>query len=263
MKAILLAATAALAAGAASAQGPNWIVDGRAAEGELAATDPRTSEEESRHDDYRVELRGGERVRISLDSEAFDPIVRVYREGAMDEAIAENDDSGDSLNSRLTFSPPADGTYVVRVLSFDPAGAGRYTLRGERLAPLPAPVTAHSGTATTRWRVFEGELGAGDADNDGHHFDDYQVTLRAGEQILVRADVPADSTALDPMVQILPAADRSGSGIEADDDTGPGTNALLGFEAEQAGDYIVRVTSFAPEQTGAYTLRIGSERRRR
>lgn len=259
MKALLLAATAALAAGAASAQGPNWTVDGRAAEGELGATDPRTSEEESRHDDYRVELRGGERVRISLDSEAFDPIVRVYRDGAMDEAIAENDDSGESLNSRLTFSPPADGTYVVRVLSFDPAGAGRYTLRGERLAPLPAPVTAHSGTGTTRWRVFEGELSAGDPDNDGHRFDDYQLTLRAGEQILVRADSPS----LDTMVQILPAADRGGSGIEADDDTGPGTNALLGFEAEQAGDYIVRVTSFAPEQAGAYTLRIGSEGRRR
>ncbi|MEA3016098.1 MAG: hypothetical protein QOI38_820 [Sphingomonadales bacterium] len=260
MKAILLAATAALAgaASAASAQGPIWIVDGRATEGELTASDPRPSDEESRYDDYRVQLRGGQRVRISLDSEAFDPIVRIYRDGALDEALAENDDSGESLNSRLAFSPPADGTYVVRVLSFDPDGAGRYSLRGEELAPLPAPITAHNSTASTRWRVFEGELTTADADNDGHHFDDYQVSLRAGEQILVRAD----STALDPMVQILPAADRGGSGIEGDDDTGPGTNALLGFEAEEAGDYIVRVSSFGSGETGAYTLRIGGTRRR-
>ncbi|HEX8655509.1 MAG TPA: PPC domain-containing protein [Allosphingosinicella sp.] len=260
MKAILFATTAVLAGAAstASAQGPIWIVDGRATEGELTASDPRPSDEESRYDDYRVQLRGGQRVRISLDSEAFDPIVRVYREGAMDEAVAENDDSGDSLNSRLTFLPPADGTYVVRVLSFDPAGAGRYSLRGEALPPLPAPVTAHDGTDSTRWRVFEGELTTGDADNDGHHFDDYQVTLRAGEQILVRAD----SATLDPMVQILPAADRGGTGIEMDDDTGPGTNALLGFEAEAGGDYIVRVSSYASGQTGAYTLRIGGTGRR-
>lgn len=258
MRAILFAAAAAAAgaASAASAQGPIWIVDGRTTEGELTANDARPSAEESRYDDYRVQLRSGQRVRISLDSEAFDPIVRVYREGAMDEAVAENDDSGESLNSRLTFSPPADGTYVVRVLSFDPTGTGRYTLRGEALPPLPAPITAHDGIASTRWREYRGELSTGDADNDGHHFDDYQVTLRAGEQILVRVD----STALDPLVQILPAADRGGSGLETDDDTGPGTNALLGFEAEEAGDYIVRVTSFGSGQTGAYTLRVGTDR---
>jgi hypothetical protein len=255
-KTMIVAAAAALAGAGSAAQAQQQLdlAANRPVSGELQASDPRGSEEASRHDDYRVQLRAGERVRISLDSEAFDPIVQVFRAGAMDEPVAENDDSGESLNSRLSFAAPADGAYVVRVLSFDPAQTGAYTLRAEPLPPLPAPVTAHGGTATTTWRVFQGELSSADPDNDGLHFDDYQISLRQGEQVIVRVD----STAFDPMVQILTASGRSGPGMETDDDTGPGTNALLGFEADEAGNFIVRVTSFGSGQTGAYTLRVGN-----
>ena len=39
-----------------------------------------------------------------------------------------------------------------------------------------------------------------------------------------------------------------------DDDNGVGLNSLLVFEAGEAGDYIIRVTSFGQGSTGAYRL---------
>ncbi|MGZ8283067.1 MAG: hypothetical protein ACXWUN_08980, partial [Allosphingosinicella sp.] len=41
-----------------------------------------------------------------------------------------------------------------------------------------------------------------------------------------------------------------------DDDAGPGLNALLGFQPDSDGDYIVRVTSYGAGGKGAYRLRI-------
>ena len=249
--AAVAAALSLVAAVPAAAQGPNFVVDGRSAQGRLEATDPDLGDGEH-YDDYRVRLRADERVRLTLESEEFDPVLQVFRADDMHEPVAGNDDSGDSLNASVTFAAPADGLYTVRVLSYEAGTLGRYTLRGEQLPPLPPPVTAHSGTASTSWRVFRGELGGDDPDNEGRRFDDYLVTLRQGEQLLVRVD----SDAIDPVVQILAADSRNGPELDADDDAGPGTGALLGFEAPQSGGYLVRVTSFAPDATGAYTLRI-------
>jgi hypothetical protein len=240
-------------AGTASAQ-PGTIAPGRTVDGRLEASDARAGEDEPRYDEYRIQLRANQRVRLSLESEDFDPMLMLFRPGETDEPAAVNDDFGESLNSRLSYAAPADGSYVVRVTSYDSEMLGRYRLQAEALAPLPPPVTAHSETATTSWRVYRGELGPRDPDNEGLRFDDYLVTLRQGESIVVRVDAEA----FDPMVQILSVAGRSGDPLAADDDNGPGNNALIGFDAPAAGDYIVRVTSFGPETGGAYTLRIGS-----
>jgi hypothetical protein len=238
---------------AAAAQGGGWTVGGPTVQGQLAATDARLGDNEH-YDEHRIALRANQRVRLSLDSTDFDPVLLVYRPEDMEEPVAQNDDGGEDVNSRLTFTAPADGTYVVRVMSFEPGTFGRYALSAAPLPPLPAPVTAHSATAATTWRLFRGELAAQDPDEDGLHFDDYQVTLRDGEQMLVAVD----SEAFDPTVHVLAADRRGGPVLESDDDGGPGANSLLGFRAPQAGEYIVRVTSFAGGQTGAYTLRIGN-----
>lgn len=248
------AAAAALFLTASGAAAQQTIAPGRSVEGRLEQNDPRVSEEQSHHDDYRLRLRAGERIRLTLESEDFDPMVQVYRADDLHESIAENDDSGESLNSRLSFSAAEAGDYVVRVLGFSSEASGRYTLRAETLPPLPAPVTAHSGTASTSWRVYQGELTDRDADNDGAYFDDYQVTLAQGQEVLIRVD----SEAFDPIVQVLTLAGRNGPEIDSDDDAGPETNSLLGFRAPEAGQYIVRVTSFGSGGTGAYTLRVSN-----
>lgn len=248
------AAILLLAAVGASAQQPAELATGQPVQGRLEASDSRAGDGESHYDDYRIRLRANERVRLTLESEDFDPMVRVYHDDDTHEPVAENDDSGESLNSRLNFAAPRGGSYRVRVTSFEPETFGAYALRAEPLPPLPAPVTAHGGTSTMTWREYRGELAAGDPDSDGVHFDDYQVTLRQGEQVLARVD----SSAFDPVVQILTAEDRNGTYIESDDDAGPGTNALVGFDVPQSGNYIIRVSSYGSGMTGAYTLRVGN-----
>lgn len=245
------------AASAQDLQSGNRTVSGQLEQSDPALEQEQATEARAHYDDHRIRLRAGERVAISLDSDEFDPMLHVFRAGALDQAIAENDDFGDGLNSRVSFAAPADGDYVVRVLSFEPGTFGAYTLRAEPLAPWPEPARLGSpaATSTTTWRSYQGTLAEGDASSDeGAFFDDYRVTLRAGEQLLVRVD--ADG--FDPMIHVLAAGDRAGVPIDGDDDAGPGLNSMLGFEAEEAGDYLVRVTSFMPGATGAYTLRVGN-----
>jgi hypothetical protein len=234
-----------LSAGTAWAQDPARTIEGR-----LDNTDPQV-DGHSHFDEHRISLAAGQRVAITVTTEAFDPVAELYRPGGVS-PIARNDDDGTSLNSRLVVSAPAAGNYMLRVLSFGGDRMGAYTVGITPLAPLPTPVTAHSSTETRSWRVFQGEITAED-ESQGRRFDDYQITLRQGELALIRAD----STAIDPLVEVMAAAERDGPAMATDDDSGVGLGSLIAFEAPLNGDYIVRVYSLNPEGTGAYTLRIG------
>jgi hypothetical protein len=65
---------------------------------------------------------------LELESTAFDTFLKLQDPAG--KQIAENDDiSADNLNSRLIFTPPADGVYRLVATSFEQAGAGPYTLR--------------------------------------------------------------------------------------------------------------------------------------
>lgn len=236
-------------ASAASAQQTPW-----AASGSLATGDQRTAENQF-YDDHRVTMRAGERVRITATGTGVDTMLQIYAGGATTgEPLAMDDDSGGELNPRISFTPPADGEYVVRVLAYSSEGTGPYSVRVETLPPLPPPVTAHTDTITTSgtWRLFQGELTTTDPDRDGHRFDDYRITVAEGRHVLIQLD----STAFDPMIQIFAVDATDGEPMQVDDDGGPGLSAMLTFDAFEAGDYIVRVTSFGQGETGGYRLSV-------
>ena len=276
MRAFLGLSAAALAASIAPASAqpspePFWSVEGRLEDGDSVepdmlsepAEEPDGAEEggaeESghRYDEHRIRLESGHRYRISAASDDFDTMIRLYRAGE-DEAIAENDDF-EGLNSRITYAPSESGDYVLRILSFSPAGRGAYTASAEPLPPLPPPVSGRpTSTSRLRWQIWQGELAEGDLERDERYYDDYLVTLGAGQTRLISVE----SEGFDPMVWVLRASDREGEPLDIDDDAGPNVNALLGFQAEEAGDYIVRVTSYTSYgdgATGAYRVRISDE----
>lgn len=239
----------ALLAAPALAQGPVWTVDG-----ELADSDSQTGDEHHRYDDHAIRLEAGHRYRLSVNSEAFDPVARLYRAGE-DEPVAENDDSGESLNSRISYAPEASGDYILRVTGFAADARGAYTAAAAPQPPLPAPIS-DPGTPTTvtgTWSLWQGELAESDPDLDGKHYRDYLIRVAAGQTRYITLDAQG----FDGLIQVLRPADRDSEPlqtIDADDDTGPGTNPLLGFQADEAGDYIVRVTSFGEGATGRYRL---------
>jgi hypothetical protein len=271
MRAFLGLSAAALAASysPASAQPspePFWSVEGRLEDGDSVERDilsepveePDGAEEGAdsghRYDEHQFHLDAGRRYRISAASDDFDTMIRLYRAGE-DEPVAENDDF-EGLNSRISYTPAESGDYVLRILSFSPAGRGAYTASAEPLPPLPPPVSGSpASTSRLRWRIWEGELAEGDLERDERYYDDYLVTMEAGQTRLISVE----AAGFDPMVWVLRGSEREGEPLDLDDDAGPGVNALLGFQADEAGDYIVRVTSYTSYgdgATGAYRVRI-------
>ncbi|NJL49045.1 MAG: hypothetical protein HC929_18270 [Leptolyngbyaceae cyanobacterium SM2_5_2] len=74
---------------------------------------------------YSFDGKAGDVVAILLDSDDFDPVLSLLN--SAQEEIATNDDFGGSLNSRIIFELPADGSYTVIARSFSGEG-GNYSL---------------------------------------------------------------------------------------------------------------------------------------
>jgi hypothetical protein len=219
--------------------------------GELTDSDTR-GEEEHRYDDHTIRLDAGQRYRVTVESEAFDTVAQIRQPG-QDTPLAENDDYGEGLNSRINFSPRDSGDYILRVTGFAADARGAYSAKVEQLPPLPAPIST-AGTAVTTtgtWSLWEGALAETDPDHDGRHYVDYLVHFDAGQRRFISLEAVGD---WDPLVEILNASDREGDAVDQDDDSGTGFNSLLAFQAEEAGDYIVRVSSFGEGTTGNYRL---------
>jgi hypothetical protein len=220
--------------------------------GQITDSDATTGE--GRYDDYSLRLEGGRRYVFTVESSAFDPIASLYRAGE-DDVLAQNDDSGGTLNSRISFLVPEGGDYILRVAPLGSDGRGDYRAAAGLAPPLPAPITG-PGTPTQvtgTWSLHQGDLAATDPEVEGHHFDDYLIHVEAGQ---IRY-ISLDAAAFDPMVQVIAVSARDSDPLEtmeSDDDGGAGVNSLLAFQPEAAGDYIVRVTSFGEASTGAYRL---------
>ena len=75
--------------------------------------------------EYVIDLEAGKDYVLDLESQNFDAYLRLgHLNGTK---IAEDDDSGGNLNSRIRFRPPATGSYVVTATSLG-GGFGAYTL---------------------------------------------------------------------------------------------------------------------------------------
>ena len=79
-------------------------------------------------DRYTFTLATARTVTINLTSDDFDAYLYLFNaQGAI---IAQNDDAGTSLDSRISLSLPA-GTYSIGASAFDEFEAGQYTLRAQ------------------------------------------------------------------------------------------------------------------------------------
>jgi hypothetical protein len=202
-----------------------------------------------------LRLEAGRRYTIMANSTAFDPVLRITRRGNST-ALAQDDDSGEGNNARLSFSPTEPGDYLACVTAFSGDGGGAFDLIVEPSVPLPpmAPVQP-TGTETQVWQVYDGALTAGDGEEAGKRFDDVPVTIPAGH----RAFISLESTAFDPMVKVFRADQRGGEPVASDDDSGGSLSAFLTYAPDEGGNFVVRVTSFSAEGLGAYRLRVSTQ----
>jgi hypothetical protein len=230
---------------APEAPAPTPIAVGDALKGALAAGDPE-ADDGSRYDAYAFTARQGERLSISLQSDAFDPMVVVGRGGAGSfEELARNDDApGGGLNSYLTFTAPSEGDYLIRVTPVADRD-GDYTLS---LQTAPAPA---AGQAIAVGDTAAGELTAEDAVSDaGSPADAYRFEGTAGQRVLVEMS----SGDFDTFLELF--AERAGGreSLATDDDGGAeGTDSRLSATLPEAGPYVIEARAFGSGE-GDYVL---------
>ena len=222
---------------------PGRIRVGQSQQGRLAASDPE-SDDGGTYDAFVFRARPGERFAIDLTAEDFDPVVRVGRmQGASFNELAMNDDGPDTgLNSRLLFTAPEAGEFVIRATALNGSGEGAYTLALAE-GPEPAPAAAIEIGATVA-----GELTASDGKSEsGRAADAYRFSGREGQR--VRIDM--SSSDFDTYLQLF---DDNRLSLAEDDDGGAeGTDSRLTFTLPRTGAYIVEARAFS-EDTGRYAL---------
>lgn len=130
---------------AASKSGSPSLVVGTPATGALEASDPKLPDS-SHYDQWTYNGRSGEKLKITLESEAFDAFLLVARAtGTELQMLAQDDDGAGGTNAQITIELPADGEYLVMANSFGEGGLGAYTVRVDRdsgggTAVRPAPI---------------------------------------------------------------------------------------------------------------------------
>ena len=104
------------------------IAYGQTMNGALQPTD-RLAEDNSFYDAWTFTGRAGETVEITLESEEFDTFLVLGRmDGGRWTQLEANDDGEGTTDSRIVYTLPQDGEYVIRANSLQPGETGGYTL---------------------------------------------------------------------------------------------------------------------------------------
>ncbi|KPF83305.1 peptidase [Brevundimonas sp. AAP58] len=232
---------------------PTAIRLGVPVDGDIAGDDPEHESADQYssylYDAYSFQAREGERIAVSMQSEAFDPIVRVGRmvDGAFEE-LAYNDDrpGGGDLNSYLVFTAPADGEYIVRAAPLGGSQTGTYTVGIAEGPPQMSTQSIDFGD------TVEGALSDDDGQNAGGLIaDSYTFRGRAGQRVVVTMS----SDDFDTWLDLYTGEGDSRYIVDSDDDgAGQGTNSRLTHTLAEDGLYIIEARGFSDAGRGNYEI---------
>lgn len=226
---------------------PGVISRGQTVEGAINDGDPVDSDDVA-YDAWGFSAAAGERLMVTLTSDDFDAYLQVGRQGAgrVFEELAFNDDDGESLNSRLVFTAPASGDYLIRARPLSVGESGAYTLRLEVAPPPPEVLRLSIGESR------EGTLGAGSALNDeGFRARHYRFTGREGQ----RVEIVLQADDFDTYVVLYREQGGTLTRLDENDDAS-GTNSRLLHTFDASGPYVIEVRGFIQMAEGTYTLRL-------
>ena len=216
-------------------------------------------EERGDVDWFRVELEGGKSYRIDMEGRSTgegtlrDPLLKgIYTSaGKLITRTADNND-GIGLNSRVYFTPDADGVYFISAGPRFGGDTGTYTLS---VAEHEDDFSAQTDTAGTV-EVGGAASGAIEVNDD---VDWFRVTLKAGQVYAVDlqgADT-SGGTLADPL--LIGIYDSSGAQLldtAHENNSGPGTDSRVVFTGLADGVHFIAVAGASFEDTGTYTVRV-------
>ena len=193
-------------------------------------------------DRQTVTLEAGDAFSATLTSSAFDTYLGVISPSG---AVEENDDctEGEVTRSCVNLVADASGEWTILITSYAPSETGAYRLEyttgAESDADEDRPM---GGVRTERGRLEGGDLTL----QSGEFQDRYSVAGTGGPVV-----IDLRSTDFDPYL-IVETPD--GDQFDNDDHEGALDRSLLVLQTREGESYDVVVTSYAPGETGAYTL---------
>ena len=218
---------------------------------------------------FEVSVPAGESLRVDVISNGdFDPVLRIYNAETGD-LIVENDDGGESLNSRAIVSAQDAMRLRLEVNAFSAEEAAR--------APSEAPVSDEVGEPadggfvapssfdlklTTLNYEAQGVRQVGwNAEEKGQIFggEEHLFTFTGEEGLLLEVAMVADTDIGNELDPYLTLRDASGQTVAENDDGGTDLNALLRYVMTSDETYTIVATGLS-DSVGGYTLRVGPRR---
>jgi hypothetical protein len=186
-------------------------------------------------------------VKIALNSNDFDAYLLLldpYFNG-----MAHGDDLADgSTNARIVLTIPYTGAYHILANAYAGGDAGRYSLS---LSAGSLSEGTPQSTAIAFDRQVSGHLGSGDyAFDDDTFYDEYTFAGHVGQEIAISMS----STETDAYLILY---DSDYAILANDDDSGPGTDALITYTLPYDGEYSLAANQALPG-SGDYTVSITS-----
>lgn len=237
-----------------AAAGPRVLVGGGRVAGTLGSA-PR-GRVGAAEGDWRYVGRAGETITLDMRSSEFDPFLTLYSVGSQTTTrVAQDDNGGGGLNSRIVYRIPADGEYVVRAERRQPGRSGSYTLSLSSSAGASRP---SGGRAISPNTAVSSELDGSDSKmRDGTPYEMWTYVGRAGETLRITLR----SNDFDAFLSIGTMRNGVFTPIESADDGAGGTHSRIDITLPIAGEYVIRANSLSPRRpTGDYILRVDSVR---
>ena len=232
------------------------ILPGQTVQGELSSSDTRLSDD-SYADYYAFDGRAGQRVRVTLRSQAFDSYMVFGRlSGSQFTSLESNDDGGGGQDSQVTYTLPDDGTYAVRANTLRARQTGAYTIGLELVGSggsSGGSSAVSTGTAVGLGQTVRGALDASDNRmGDGSYYQDFIYHGQAGERITITLR----ATGFDAYLKFGRMLDGNYRELGSDDDGAGGTDSRLSITLPDSGDYVIRANTLFKDKTGPFTVTV-------
>jgi hypothetical protein len=255
LRAGLLVPVLALLASSLTAQAV--LRPGTTAQGELKSGDLKL-DDDTYADLWRFTGAAGQRVTVTMRSAAFDTylVVGYYDDAGNFKSVDSDDDGAGGTDSRVVLRLARDGEFIARANTLHKGETGSYTLELEVGAAPAAPAAAGSARAggypeIAIGQVVRGALEGGDEVlADDSFADTYRFSGAAGQRLVVTLKSPD----FDAYLSIGRMDNGSYAELEADDDGGGGTDAILELSLPATAEYVVRANTLSDGETGSYEL---------
>jgi len=199
---------------------------------------------------YAVTLRKGKAYVIDLVTTNFDAFLRL--EDSAGVQLAEDDDGGGNLNSRIRFTATKDDTFLIYTTSLG-GGEGEYTLSVRSFVAKPAKLIPLAAPAVNKPTEIQSTLDVDDPADPARNYAAkiYGIELKANKNYvfdLISTDFDA----------YLVLQDANAFKLAQDDDGGGDLNSRIQYRPKTDGRFQIVATTFNG-QLGNFTLRV-SER---